>query len=65
MALLNAGYWPTTYWLADYWNPKYWPKHGTAAVGGDSSLLLYYSRKRRGKEKELFVLIKELLEALQ
>ena len=32
MALLNAGYWPTTYWPADYWNPKYWPKYGTPPV---------------------------------
>ena len=38
MALLNAGYWPTTYWALNYWNPDYWLHYGTyvppVVVGG-------------------------------
>lgn len=32
MALLTAGYWPTTYWPENYWSDDYWPDYGEVAV---------------------------------
>lgn len=63
LTLLNAGYWPTTYWAENYWNPSYWPS-GEAVLGGDS-YRYYYGLKKQRKNRELFLLIKELLEAHQ
>lgn len=31
MALLDAGYWPTTYWASRYWTADYWPEYGYVA----------------------------------
>jgi hypothetical protein len=28
VALLKAGYWPTTYWSSQYWQEDYWPEYG-------------------------------------
>jgi len=32
MALLTAGYFPTTYWPESYFNDDYWPEYGTGGV---------------------------------
>lgn len=37
MALLTAGYWPTTYWPSRYWVDNYWPEYGAEVI--DSSLI--------------------------
>lgn len=34
MALLTAGYWPTTYWVKDYWSVDYWLHYAIVVVGG-------------------------------
>ena len=51
MALLTAGYWPTTYWAENYWTDDYWPDYG--AVTGTA-------RRRRRKRKDIFVLLKDI-----
>lgn len=33
MALLTAGYWPTTYWAEDYWADDYWSDYGAVVHG--------------------------------
>jgi hypothetical protein len=32
MALIVAGYWPTTYWPQDYWPQDYWAEWGSVAA---------------------------------
>ncbi len=34
MALLTAGYWPTTYWIDSYWFDNYWQNYGTSNSSG-------------------------------
>ena len=33
MALLTAGYWPTTFWSDDYWQEDYWQDYGVTTGG--------------------------------
>ena len=32
MALLTAGYWPTTFWPDSFWDPNYWEPFGGGAI---------------------------------
>lgn len=37
MALLTAGYWPTTYWADSYWHEDYWQDYGFVGPSGNIS----------------------------
>jgi len=43
MALLVAGYWPTTYFPDSYWLPDYWLEYGTAIAFAPSDFQLMVS----------------------
>ena len=64
MALLSAGYWPTTYLAENYFNPLYWPVYG-AVTGGDSARYYYYDRLPKNNNKELLQTLKILLESIK
>lgn len=50
MALITAGYWPTTYWPSRYWIIDYWPEYGYAAVV--SAIPVGGGPERRRKKKK-------------
>ena len=47
MALLTAGYWPTTYWANSYWNPLYWPVYGEVSAVASTSAEPIWLKPRR------------------
>ncbi len=66
MALLNAGYWPTTYWPDRYWEPNYWPAYGavTPSEGGGVRRRRAPPHVRRTRlSPTVLELLKEYLEA--
>ena len=56
MALLTAGYWPSTYWPSAYWVADYWPEYEveTDEVINNGIFRAAVARKRReeGKRRE-------------
>jgi len=66
MALLNAGYWPTTYWPSRYWEPNYWPKYGVPAVQPSTGFPLRHPptrlKPRLPLDREVLILLKQYLE---
>jgi len=58
MALLVAGYWPTTYWPSNYWTQDYWPEYALALRHPEEIIVLIPPREIYFVDQEEEVIFK-------